>query len=144
MGLVAEDGALLHFSRLVRLAQNMVGFPTAFHTPASPDLNLIENVLAVLKCCLRALFTHPISLDPLWQEIQRLWDRWEQDINNNVIDSMTRRRENLRKARTGPVMTEASPVVASRSESMLSVKSNNSIHSRSGVREERRFGVMHG
>ena len=100
---VLEDGAPVHTSKQVKSLQNMVQFPTAFHQPASPDLNPIKNCRAVLKQRLHALPTCPTSLDMLLQAVTRLWDEMEQDVSDCAAESMNWHKEDLRKAKGGTV-----------------------------------------
>ena len=101
---VVEDGAPVHTAKHVDTARTLTNFPSAFHPPASPDLNPIENVWAALKHRVQKLHPRPTSLDELWQAVERLWDEMLQSILDNPIDDMPRRREDLRKAKGGAVM----------------------------------------
>ena len=101
---VMEDGAPVHTARYVQTARALTAFPSAFHPPASPDLNPIENCWAVLKQRLHKLPTHPTSLDELWQAVTKLWDEMPQSILDNPIDDMPRRRRDPRRAKGGAVL----------------------------------------
>ena len=101
---VVEDGAPVHTAKYVDTARTLTNFPSAFHPPASPDLNPIENVWAALKHRIHKLSPRPTSLDALWQAVERLWVEMPQSILDNPIDDMPRRREDLRQAKGGAVM----------------------------------------
>ena len=100
---MVEDGAPVHTAKLVKNRRIAAEVPTQFHPPASPDLNPIENCWAVLKKHLHDLPRHPTTADELWQEVQRLWGDMDQKIMDHAIESMPRRREDLRKAKGGPI-----------------------------------------
>ena len=78
--LVVEDGAPVHTAKYVQTARALTHFPSAFHPPASPDLNPIENCWAVLKHRLHKLPIHPTSLDELWHAVTKLWDEMELNV----------------------------------------------------------------
>ena len=96
---VVEDGAPVHTATQVKTLRQVSDFPTQFHPPSSPDLNPIENCWAILKHRICSLPTHPTSADELWQAVQRLWDEMEQEIHDRAIESMTRRREDLKRVK---------------------------------------------
>ena len=100
---VVEDGAPVHTAKPVKVVRNLGSFPTQFHPPASPDLNTIEDMWAILKHHLHRLPRHPTSVDKLWETVQRLWVEMDQDIIDNTIKDMLRRREEPRKAKDGAV-----------------------------------------
>ena len=101
---VVEVGAPVHTSKYVKTVRSLSSFPSAFHPSASPDLNPIENIWAVLKYCVTRLPRRPTSLDELWQALEKLWDEMDQGIHDRAVESMYRRREDLRRAKGGTVM----------------------------------------
>ena len=102
--IVVEDGAPVHTSKFVKTIRSLSSFPSAFHPSASPDLNPIENIWAILKHRLHRLPRCPTSLDELWQALEKLWDEMDQGIHDRAIEDMPRRREDLRRAKGGSVM----------------------------------------
>ena len=46
-----------------------------FHPPASPGLNPIGNMWAVMQQRVSKLPNHPEMVDKLWQAVQRFWDK---------------------------------------------------------------------
>lgn len=103
---VVEDGAPVHMARPVKVVGNLGSFPTQLPPPTSPDLNSIENCWVILKYHLCRLPPCPPSLEKLWGMVQRLWDEMDQDVIDNTIKDMPRRREDLQKAKGGAMMAE--------------------------------------
>ena len=101
---VVKNGAPVHTSKYVKTVRSLSNFPCAFHPSASPDLNPIKNIWAVLKYRTTRLPRCPLRLDELWQALEKLWDKMDQGIHNRAIKSMTGRREDLKKAKGGAVM----------------------------------------
>lgn len=49
------------------------GFDTMKWTPNSPDLNIIENLWAILKRKIKARKVKPRNLDELWEAAEAEW-----------------------------------------------------------------------
>ncbi|CAG8699234.1 6120_t:CDS:2, partial [Dentiscutata erythropus] len=50
--------------------------------PYSPDLNIIGNLWGIVKQCLEKLHIQ------LWEQIKRIWDLIDNNIINNLFESM--------------------------------------------------------
>ena len=57
----------------------------------SPDLNLIENVWAVIEHQLRQLYTYPTTVDALFIKLCKIRNSTPDTYFNNLIASMTSR-----------------------------------------------------
>jgi hypothetical protein len=63
-----------------------------FHPAASPDLNPIENIWAILKQRLKRRSRLPTSEHELWTGLQEEWEAIPIGVVNRVIEGMERRR----------------------------------------------------
>lgn len=58
----------------------------------SPDLNTIENIWYTLKTRLHKQFTNterrPHSANELWEVMQEEWEAIDQEVFDNLVDSM--------------------------------------------------------
>jgi len=97
--LVVEDGASVHNKGVSPAIREICGIPRLTHPASSPDLNPIENAWAWIKRKLRQRQPCPTSLDQLWERLQALWDEMPQDMIDQWIDGMDRRRVALLTAK---------------------------------------------
>ena len=80
-----------------------LGFKYLDHPAHSPNLNPIENCWALLKGRYQKLPKKPTTVDAMFKELRRIWDKIPQAtidrIIDSIIDSMPRRIEGVRKRR---------------------------------------------
>ena len=66
----------------------LLGIETLTHPAASPDLNPIENMWAIMKNGLRKRKTSATSKEELWKRIQEEWDAIPITTVDLIIESM--------------------------------------------------------
>lgn len=95
---ILEDNAPVHTddARAVGEGQRFIYVD---HPPASPDLNPIENVWAVLKHDLARLQPRPTRKDDMVVAANKAWHAIPQAVIDNAILSMPKRLEAVRKAK---------------------------------------------
>ena len=87
-----QDGASPHRATTtnVFLAAHCRALSSDLHWPAhSPDLNVIENLWAILKRKMPRQGAR--TQDELWVQVQRIWDEVTIDEINNLVDSFRSR-----------------------------------------------------
>ena len=67
----------------------------------SPDLNLIEHLLGILKRRLAAYEVALAGITELWDRVEGEWEKIEPSVGQNLIESMPRRMEAVIKAKGG-------------------------------------------
>lgn len=95
-----QDNASCHTARLVKDWFDESGMQVMSWPAQSPDLNPIEHLWDHLKKEIRK-GPQPNSLDELWERIQDKWEAISADTCKNLVRSMSRRLEAVRKAKGG-------------------------------------------
>jgi len=88
---LVEDGSRILFKRTILPSKSLLGIENLTHPAASPDLNSIENMWAIMKNALRKRKTKATSKEELWRRIQEEWDAIPIARVNNIIDTMEER-----------------------------------------------------
>lgn len=86
-----EDGAPCHTSKMVKAWQHTNHFDLLSWTPNSPDLNIIENLWAILKQQIRERKVRPKNQDELWEAIQEEWYAIPTEIIEHLYASLPQR-----------------------------------------------------
>lgn len=94
---VLEDNTPVHTASLSRSQGLNNGYSFINHPPSSPNLNPIKNCWHWLKMAIRQLPRRPTNHNELFDAASRLWDEMPQSLINNVILSMPKRLEMVRK-----------------------------------------------
>ncbi|EIW66465.1 hypothetical protein TREMEDRAFT_70078 [Tremella mesenterica DSM 1558] len=92
------DGSPAHRAQITRDAEAALSLQQFPHPPYSPDLNPIKSMWADVKHELDHGRPQPTNADKLFQEIQRIWDGIPITRVNQLIESMSARRDELEKA----------------------------------------------
>lgn len=95
-----QDNASCHKSQAAMAKLTSLGVFVVDHPPMSPDLNPIENLWDTMKWELSKM-PQARSLDKLWEQIKVVWGSITPDQCKNLIDSMPRRLECVKKAKGG-------------------------------------------
>jgi len=89
---IIEDGSKIHDAIICGEVKDSMGYRMALHPPNSPDLNMIENVWALLKRRIFRRVPRPRNLDQLWDVAQEEWEGIEQeDIDRWIEETMPAR-----------------------------------------------------
>lgn len=90
---VVEDNAPIHNSKVANAMRNKLNIDRLVHPPALPDLNPIENLLAIVESSIAKRFPQATKTAELFEQVQQAWDDIPLETVNRVIDSMEARRE---------------------------------------------------
>lgn len=98
--LFMQDGAPCHRSKsTMAFLKNRDVHILENWPPQSPDLNILENLWAVLKQKVNS--TSPKNKNELWTEIQKAWEEIDTKLVNTLYESIPRRIEAIIKSRGG-------------------------------------------
>ena len=86
-----DDGASVHTAKIVQRWKTIHGVHTMPWPALSPDLNIIENVWAILKHGLQRRADHINTVEELKTHITAIWDRVSPLYIKNLYSSMPRR-----------------------------------------------------
>lgn len=90
-GLVVEDGASIHTSRLSRRTRADLGITSLDHPPSSPDLNPIEHLWAIIKQRISKRRIAPRTQEDLWRAIVAEYEAIPQSILDALVMGMVDR-----------------------------------------------------
>ena len=96
-----QDNAPAHRSERTRKWFNAKKIPLLQWPPQSPDMNLIESIWNVIGRRINSRNILPASLSELKLIIKEEWERISQKELEDLIKSMPKRLEELRKAKGG-------------------------------------------
>ncbi|RPA81605.1 hypothetical protein BJ508DRAFT_195184, partial [Ascobolus immersus RN42] len=88
---VVEDNCRIHTAKISKAFRAQWGLESMLWPAASPDLNPIENVWALLKLKVAQLNPRPRSVPELKIALTRIWDELDPSTFDPYIDSMAKR-----------------------------------------------------
>lgn len=94
-----HDNAPAHRAHLVADFLENSDVTTLTWPPQSPDINIIENLWAIIKRRLEASYE---TQEALRRDVRRIWDEIEVPVLNNLYSSIPSRLEEVIKNRGGP------------------------------------------
>ena len=94
-----QDGDSKHTAKIVKDWLNTQSFQKMQWPAQSPDLNPIENLLALLKKRLAGYDNAPKTLDELWSRVRTEWSNIPHDLIEKLVESMPRRINSVIKAK---------------------------------------------
>ena len=94
-----QDNDPKHIAKITTEYLKEKGFTILFWPPNSPDLNPIEHLWAHLKRQLAKYPRSPTSIKDFWERVQQTWNNIDTKVCQDLISSMPRRVETVRKAR---------------------------------------------
>jgi hypothetical protein len=97
--ILMDDNARPHIARVVNEFLDEVGINRIEWRPRSPDLNPIEHVWDMIGKKVKARIPSSATLDEVFPVLQEKWDLLDDQAIMNVVESMPRRMEAVKRAR---------------------------------------------
>jgi len=88
---VQDDGASIHTAKIIKAYKDQNGMKTMSWPPKSPDLNIIENLWAILKHNIRKEVNNIETIEDLKAVIVKCWDNIPLSYVRSLYTSMPRR-----------------------------------------------------
>ena len=98
--IVVEDNAPVHKKVCIPVRQSL-GMECWQHHPNSPDLNPIENIGHLIKHIVTTEYSHITSESELQLAVNHIWDSFDNDQFNYLIESMPERLQAVVDAKGG-------------------------------------------
>ena len=98
--IVVEDNAPVHKKVCIPVRQSL-GMECWQHPPNSPDLNPIENIWYLIKHIVTTEYSHITSESELQLAVNHIWDSFDNDQFNYLIESMPERLQAVVDAKGG-------------------------------------------
>jgi len=98
--IVMEDNAPVHKKVCIPVRQEL-GMKCHQHPPNSPDLNPIENIWAHIKHRIAKEYSHITSVRAMKQVVINIWNEFEDDRWDHLIESMPDRIQAVIEAKGG-------------------------------------------
>ena len=86
-----EDNAPIHTAKVAKKWKNDKNIKSLPWPAQSPDLNPIKNLWDELERRVRRHVPLPKNRDTLWEILQEEWSKLDENIYNNLVDSMPHR-----------------------------------------------------
>ena len=97
-----EDGAPIHRSNAPKIWRQKRRLKKLDWPPSSPDLNPIENLWYLMKVKVNCRFREGMTLDDLREDLLEVWNAFDSEYYNRLIESMPQRMRAVIAAKGGP------------------------------------------
>jgi hypothetical protein len=97
-----EDGAPIHRSNAPKIWREKRRLKKLDWPPSSPDLNPIENLWYIMKVRVNCRFREGMTLEDLRNDLIEVWNAFDSEYYNKLIESMPRRMRAVVAAKGGP------------------------------------------